>query len=172
VHWPEGPRGLWAGGGGVPALVRGQKHPAHREAEQAALLLRHSSSIQAGSACCLDWAGDGRDDRGKPRLSRQGPRHSVMKGSTGVMSSPDASALLQSIDMAHVVGLRDRVFTAAMVDAFARVSAVVGLNVEDYLPLKKRWWLRLHERAARLVKWAATTNRMHSGTDICNTASP
>jgi hypothetical protein len=30
-----------------------------------------------------------------------------------------------------------------MVYAFARVSAVVSLKVEDYFPLQKRWWLRL-----------------------------
>lgn len=34
--------------------------------------------------------------------------------------------------------------------AFARVSAVVGLKVEDYFPLKKRWWLRLHEKGGKV----------------------
>ena len=37
-----------------------------------------------------------------------------------------------------------------MVYAFARVSAVVGLKVEDYFPLKKRWWLRLHEKGGKV----------------------
>ncbi|MGH9450892.1 MAG: tyrosine-type recombinase/integrase [Terriglobia bacterium] len=42
----------------------------------------------------------------------------------------------------------DRRSLAALpqVYAFARVSAVVGLNVQDYFPLKKRWWLRLREK--------------------------
>lgn len=32
----------------------------------------------------------------------------------------------------------------------ARVSAVVALNVEDYFAQKKRWWLRLHEKNAKI----------------------
>jgi hypothetical protein len=26
----------------------------------------------------------------------------------------------------------------------------VGLKVEDYFPLKKRWWLRLHEKGGKV----------------------
>ncbi len=37
-----------------------------------------------------------------------------------------------------------------MVYAFARVSAVVNLKVEDYFPLKERWWLRLHEKGGKV----------------------
>ena len=37
-----------------------------------------------------------------------------------------------------------------MVYGFARVSAVVGLKVEDYFPLKKRWWLRLREKGGKV----------------------
>ena len=37
-----------------------------------------------------------------------------------------------------------------MVFAFARVSAAVGLKVEDYFPLKKRWWLRPHEKGGKV----------------------
>ena len=37
-----------------------------------------------------------------------------------------------------------------MVFAYARVSAVVGLKVEDYFPLKKRCWLRLHEKNGKV----------------------
>jgi integrase len=81
---------------------------------------------------------------------RPGSRHSVRKGSTTVMSSEDTSAFLKSIDTSHVVGLRDRALIAVMVFAFARVSAVVGPKVEDYFPLKKRWWLRLHEKGGKV----------------------
>jgi len=79
-----------------------------------------------------------------------GPRHSVIKGATTVMSSQEATAFLSSIDVSHVVGLRDRALIAVMVFAFARVSAVVGLKVEDYFPLKKRWWLRLREKGGKV----------------------
>jgi len=66
------------------------------------------------------------------------------------MSSEDTSAFLKSIDTSHVVGLRDRALIAVMVFAFARVSAVVELKVEDYFPLKKRWWLRLSEKGGKV----------------------
>ena len=36
-----------------------------------------------------------------------------------------------------------------MVFTFARVGAVIGMNVEDYYPQGKRWWLRLHEKGGR-----------------------
>ena len=64
---------------------------------------------------------------------------SGFKGATTVMSSQEATEFLKSIDISHVVGLRDRAFIGVTVFAFARVSAVVGLKVEDYFPLKKRW---------------------------------
>jgi hypothetical protein len=41
--------------------------------------------------------------------------------------------------------LRDRAIIA-----FARVSAVVGLKIEDYYPQKKRWWVRLHEKNGKV----------------------
>jgi len=37
-----------------------------------------------------------------------------------------------------------------MTYTFARVGAVVALNVEDYYPQKKRWWLRLREKNGKI----------------------
>jgi integrase len=36
-----------------------------------------------------------------------------------------------------------------MVYSFARVGAVVGMNVEDYFAKGKRWWFRLHEKGGK-----------------------
>jgi len=36
-----------------------------------------------------------------------------------------------------------------MTYSLARVGAVVGMQVEDYYPQGKRWWLRLHEKGGR-----------------------
>ena len=36
-----------------------------------------------------------------------------------------------------------------MVYSFARVSAVVGMRVEDYYQQGKRWWLRLQEKGGK-----------------------
>jgi integrase/recombinase XerD len=39
-----------------------------------------------------------------------------------------------------------------MTYTFARVGAVVALNVEDYYSQKKRWWLRLSEKNGKANK--------------------
>ena len=85
-----------------------------------------------------------------PAHAVRGPRHSVIKGATTVMSSQETSEFLKKIDTAHVVGLRDRAFIGVMVYAFARASAVVSLKVEDYFPLQKRWWLRFKEKGGKV----------------------
>ena len=36
-----------------------------------------------------------------------------------------------------------------MTYSFARISAVVGMKVEDYYPAGKRWWVRLHEKGGK-----------------------
>jgi integrase/recombinase XerD len=36
-----------------------------------------------------------------------------------------------------------------MVYSFARVSAVVGMNVDDYYQQGKCWWLRRHEKGGK-----------------------
>jgi integrase/recombinase XerD len=98
----------------------------------------------------FDWLVTGQVIATNPAHAVRGPRHSVIKGATTVMSSQEATAFLNSIDASHLVGLRDRAFIGVMVFAFARVSAVVGLQVEDYFPLKKRWWLRLREKGGKV----------------------
>ena len=57
---------------------------------------------------------------------------------------------IEDVRPVHVVGLRDRALIGVMVYAFARVSAVVSLKVEDYFPLQKRWWLRLKEKGGKV----------------------
>jgi site-specific recombinase XerD len=115
--------------------------------------IRKAPTVKQHLACIrmlFDWLVTGQILASNPAHAVRGPRHSVMKGSTTVMSSEDTSAFLRSIDTSHVVGLRDRALIAVMVYSFARVSAVVGLKVEDYFPLKKRYWLRLHEKGGKV----------------------
>jgi site-specific recombinase XerD len=69
---------------------------------------------------------------------------------TPVLSSEEATALLTGMDTSSVVGLRDRAILAVMIYTFARVGAVVALNLEDYFPQKKRWWLRLREKNGKI----------------------
>ena len=110
-------------------------------------------SVKQHLACLrmlFDWLVTGQVLPSNPAHSVRGPRHSVMKGATAVISSEEARELLASIDISHVVGLRDRALIGVMAYSFARVSAVVNLRVEDYYPQKKRWWLRLREKNGKV----------------------
>jgi site-specific recombinase XerD len=57
-----------------------------------------------------------------------------------------------------LVGLRDRALISVMTFAFARISAVVAMRVEDYYPKGKRWWVRLHEKGGKRHEMPAHHN--------------
>jgi site-specific recombinase XerD len=114
---------------------------------------RSAPTVKQHLACLrmlFDWLVTGQILPTNPAHSVRGPRHSVSKGATAVISSAEARELLDSMDTSKVVGLRDRALVAVMAFTFARVSAVVGLKVEDYYSQKKRWWLRLREKNGRI----------------------
>jgi integrase/recombinase XerD len=114
---------------------------------------RSAPTVKQHLACLrmlFDWLVTGQVIPTNPAHSVRGPRHSVSKGATVVISSAEARELLDSMDASTVVGLRDRALVAVMAFTFARVSAVVGLQVEDYYPQKKRCWLRLREKNGKV----------------------
>jgi site-specific recombinase XerD len=114
---------------------------------------RSAPTVKQHLACLrmlFDWLVTGQVILTNPAHSVRGPRHSVAKGATAVISSAEARELLDSMDSSTVVGLRDRAIVAVMAFTFARVSAVVGLKVEDYYTQKKRWWLRLREKNGKV----------------------
>ena len=79
----------------------------------------------------------------------RGPKHVVNKGKPPVLDGDEGRRLLDSIDTSTVVGLRDRALIALLIYTFARVSAALHMNVEDYYPQGKRWWVRLHEKGGK-----------------------
>jgi integrase/recombinase XerD len=142
----------WCEGQGIGELGRIQ--PMH-VASYIELLQgeRSAPTVKQHLACIrmlFDWLVTGQVMPSNPAHSVRGPRHSVSKGSTPVLSSEEATALLTGMDVSTVVGLRDRAAIAVMTYTFARVGAVVALSVEDYFSQKKRWWLRLHEKNGKV----------------------
>ena len=98
----------------------------------------------------FDWLIVGQIFAGpNPAAAVRGPKHVVKKGKTPVLDGDEAKKLLDSIDVSTVVGLRDRALIALLVYTFARVSAALHMNVEDYYPQGKRWWVRLHEKGGK-----------------------
>jgi site-specific recombinase XerD len=97
----------------------------------------------------FDWLVEGKILSENPAEPVRGPRYSVKKGKTPVLTREEARKLLESIDTSHVVGLRDRALIGVMIYSFARVSAVAGMKVEDYYQQGRRSWLRLHEKRGK-----------------------
>jgi site-specific recombinase XerD len=79
----------------------------------------------------------------------RGPRHSVRRGKTPVLTPEEARQLLDAIDTGTLAGLRDRALIATMVYSFARIGAVIALKVEDVYSQQRRLWLRLAEKGGK-----------------------
>jgi site-specific recombinase XerD len=97
----------------------------------------------------FDWLVVGQVMRGNPASVVRGPKYVVKKGKTPVLSPEEARQLFDGIPTDTLVGLRDRALIGVLIYSFARVSAAVGMRVEDYFPQGKRWWLRLHEKGGK-----------------------
>lgn len=98
----------------------------------------------------FDWFVVGHIIVTNPASPVRGPRYSVKKGKTPVLTADEARDLFESIDLSTIAGLRDRALIGVMVYSFARVGAVVAMNVEDYFTQGRRMWFRLHEKRGKL----------------------
>jgi integrase len=84
-----------------------------------------------------------------PASSFRGPNFSVKRGKTPVLTADEAHQFLDSIETGTLIGLRDRALIGVMVYSFARVSAALGMRVEDYYLEGRRAWFRLHEKGGK-----------------------
>jgi integrase/recombinase XerC len=69
----------------------------------------------------FDWLVTGQVTPVNPASSVRGPSHSVKRGKTPVLDPSEARQLLDAIDVAEPVGLRDRALSGLMVYSFARM---------------------------------------------------
>ncbi|MEP7293336.1 MAG: site-specific integrase, partial [Chloroflexota bacterium] len=67
-----------------------------------------------------------------PAQAVQAPRYSASEGKTPILSAQETRQLLDAIDITNVWGLRNRALIGVLVFSCARVSAVVGMKLEDY----------------------------------------
>lgn len=84
-----------------------------------------------------------------PASSVRGPKLVVKEGKTPVFSEADARTLLESFDLTTFGGLRDRAIVACTIYAFARIGAVMAMDVEDVYENGRTMWLRLHEKGGK-----------------------
>src|SRR6516165_1571122 len=97
----------------------------------------------------FDWLVVGQIIAVNPASPVRGPKYSVKKGKTAVLSAEESRKLLDSIDASSHVGLRDRALIALMVYTFARIGAALKMRVEDVYTQKRRTWVRLHEKGGK-----------------------
>jgi Site-specific recombinase XerD len=84
-----------------------------------------------------------------PATEVRGPRHVVRVGKTPVLTGAEARELFASIDPSTPAGLRDRALLGVMVYTFGRVSAVLGLNIDDYYQVGRGMRIRLQEKGGK-----------------------
>ena len=144
----------WCEDRGIAELARIE--PLHVAAYREHVLSQYSvptvKQHLAAIRMLFDWLVTGHILAVNPASSVRGPRYSVSRGATPVLSSDQAGDLLQSIDIADVVGLRDRALLALMTYTFARVGAAVQMRVADYFSHKGRYWVRLHEKNGKITE--------------------
>ena len=97
----------------------------------------------------FDWLVVGQVVATNPAAPVRGPKYTVKKGKTPVLTGEEARQLIDSIDISTVIGLRDRALIATMVYTFGRVGAVTKMRVEDYYTQGRRGWVRLHEKGGK-----------------------
>ena len=111
----------------------------------------------------FDWLVTGHVLEANPAHAVRGPKYVVKKGKTPVLTIDEARALLNSIavvvkttgpdgqvhESADLPGLRDRALIGVMVYTFARIGAVLQMNVGDYFVQGRRGWVRLHEKGGK-----------------------
>ena len=100
----------------------------------------------------FDWLVVGQQLAVNPAAAVRGPRYSVKKGKTPVLSAEEARTLLDSIDTSMPMGLRDHALISLMVYTFARVGAVIKMRVEDVYIQGRRTWVRLHEKGGKRLE--------------------
>jgi integrase len=103
----------------------------------------------------LDWLVTGGILPFNPAAAVRGPKHSTKRGKTTVLSGAEARRILDTIadttpaGLPDLAGLRDRALIGLMVYSFARISAAVGMRVDDVYEQQSRLWVRLHEKGGK-----------------------
>ena len=87
--------------------------------------------------------------REDPSKEVTGIKHRLKKGKTPVLTDDEMKALFQSIELEHIVDLRDRALIGVMFYSFARIGAVLKMDVKDFAVRERRYWFILHEKGGK-----------------------
>jgi site-specific recombinase XerD len=97
----------------------------------------------------FDWLVTGQIVPMNPAAAVRGPKHVVKTGKTPVLEPAEWRKLIDSIPIETVRDLRDRALISTLTYSFARITAALGMKVEDLRPQGAGWRLRLHEKGGK-----------------------
>lgn len=136
--------------------------PVHVAAFIEELLKTHSKPTVKQHLAALrmlfDWLVTGGILPQNPASSVRGPRHSIRRGMTPVLSPDEVRVLLHSIPADTPADIRDHALISVMAYTFARIGAVLALRRVDYFQQKGGPWLRLHEKNGNLIDFPCHPN--------------
>lgn len=85
-----------------------------------------------------------------PAQAVRGPKLVIRGGKTPALTGEQVCDLFDAIDAGEIIGLRDRALIGTMLYTFARASAALDMNVEDYFQSGKRSMaLRLRDKGGK-----------------------
>jgi site-specific recombinase XerD len=84
-----------------------------------------------------------------PAASVRTERLQIIEGKTPEITAAQARTLLASIDVRHVIGLRDRAIIATLIYTAARVGAVARLRLGDLHDAGNQWCLTFLEKGGK-----------------------
>ena len=84
-----------------------------------------------------------------PANSVKGIRENVAEGKTPEIGVEQARALLKSLDVSHVIGLRDRAIIATLTYTACRAGAVAKLRLGDFQDDGEQYTLRFLEKGSK-----------------------
>ena len=87
-----------------------------------------------------------------PAENVKGPKYRIKVGKTPVLERDEMRQLFDSFDLSHIAGLRDRALIGLMTYTFARISAVITMDVKDVLLRGGQHRIRLHEKGGKYVE--------------------
>jgi site-specific recombinase XerD len=85
-----------------------------------------------------------------PALSVRGPKYSAHEGKTPAFGDRQVKALLKSIDVGDIVGLRDKTLLMVLAYTAARAGAIAKLRMVDYYSDGTQWWFNFGEKGGKL----------------------
>jgi len=142
---------IWTKEAGLKHLsdVRPLHVATYREVISGDLAASSVKQHRAALSKCFDFLVVRQIVEENPVSSVVGPKLKVTKGKTPTLTDEEFLDLIASIPANTLIGLRDRAFLTLLAYTWPRVSAAVGLEVRDYFPKGKRWYLRLGEKGGK-----------------------